>query len=834
MILRASLIAIAAVLADPLSAQTGTSAQNAALAQSGSANANPAAWPQASSPPAITDAATERRIDALIARMTVEQKVGQTVQADISAITPADLERYPLGSILAGGNSGPNGNERASPAEWHALVKAFRDTSMKSGPGKLPIPILFGVDAVHGHNNIPGATVFPHNIGLGAARDEALIRRIGEATAAEIAATGIEWTFAPTLAVPQDPRWGRTYEGYSQDPALVRRYATAMTLGLQGSLVPGRPLAPNRVAATAKHFLADGGTSGGKDQGDALLGEAELVRIHAQGYPASINAGALTVMASFSSWNGVKHHGNKSLLTDVLKQRMGFEGLIVGDWNAHGQIPGCTNTNCPAAINAGLDLYMAPDSWKDLYENLVRQVKAGEVPMARLDDAVRRVLRVKAKLGLLDGARPRSGSFATVGAPPHLALAREAVAKSLVLLKNNGGLLPIKPGARVLVAGDGADNIGKQSGGWTITWQGTGTTPADFPNGQSIYAGIAAAVGEAGGRATLSADGGYTTKPDVAIVVYGEDPYAEFQGDIPTLDYQPAGATDLALLKKLKAAGIPVVSVFLSGRPMWTNPEINASDAFVAAWLPGSQGAGVADVLVAGKNGRPRREFTGKLSFAWPATAASPVTKPLFPYGHGLTYGDRRPLGPLSEAPGVDIAAALNVDRYFQAGRALAPWTMTVSDAGGARPVENGPAESPSGAVGIRSVDLAAQEDAKKVIWSGPGSVTISGPAADLSRELTGAFSLAVDWRIDTPPAGRVTLALGDRPLDVTSLIASAGTGQVVTTQVPLRCFAEAGADIRRIGTPFTLSGDRPFAVTLSRVRLEPITSALPCPAAAR
>jgi beta-glucosidase len=809
----------------------GSVAAAPAHAQSG-AVADPSAWPKADSPAAITDAATEARIAGLIARMSVEQKVGQTIQADIGAITPADLARYPLGSILAGGNSGPGGNERAKPAQWRSLVQAFRDASTREGPGRVPVPILFGVDAVHGHNNVPGATLFPHNIGLGATRDPQLIRRIGEATAKEVAATGIEWTFAPTLAVPQDPRWGRTYEGYAENPTLVASYAREMTLGLQGPLGPG-PLAAGRVAASAKHFLADGGTRGGKDQGDAVLPEAELVRLHAQGYPPAIDAGALTVMASFSSWNGAKHHGNRSLLTDVLKERMGFDGLVVGDWNAHGQITGCTTVSCAAAINAGLDLYMAPDSWRGLFDSLVAQVKAGEVPMARLDDAVRRILRVKAKLGLLDGDRPAVDA-AAIGSPAHLALAREAVAKSLVLLKNQGSVLPIRPGARVLVTGSGADNLTKQTGGWTITWQGTGTSPADFPNGESIYAGLAKAVREAGGVATLSADGGFTDKPDVAVVVYGEDPYAEFQGDVATLDYQPAGATDLALLRRLKAADVPVVSVFLSGRPMWVNPELNASDAFVAAWLPGSQGGGIADVLVAGRDGRPRSDFTGRLPFAWPATAASPVRRPLFPYGYGLSYAAARPVPRLSEEPGIDVTAALNVDRYFEGGRALAPWTISLADAGGARVAEGVATTSPSGAVGIRSVDLAAQEDAKRVTWTGQGSVTIDGPAADLTRQLSDGFALSVDWRIDARPAGPVSIALNGRVLDVTAPIRAAPVGEVTTLTVPLRCFIASGGGLTKVGTPFALASGGAFTATLARVRLVPSASGAACPPAAQ
>ena len=476
------------------------------------------------------------------------------------------MARYPLGSILAGGNSGPYGDERASAAKWAQLVREFREASRKSGAG---IPVIFGVDAVHGHSNLPGATIFPHNIGLGAARDPELIGRIGAATAAEIAGSGIEWTFAPTLAVPQDTRWGRTYEGYADDPQLVAAYAKTMTLGLQGQLVAGKPLAKDRVAATAKHFLADGGTLDGRDQGDARISETELIAKHAQGYPASIDAGALTVMVSFSSWNGVKNHGNASLLTDVLKQRMGFAGLVVGDWNGHGQIPGCSATDCPAAINAGLDLFMAPDSWKGVFDSTLAAAKDGRISAARLDDAVRRILRVKYKLGLMGDALTERGDSAAVGAPRHLELAREAVAKSLVLLKNNDAVLPIRKGQNVLIAGPGADNMAMQAGGWTITWQGTDTRADDFPNGQTVGRAIADAVTANGGKAAVSSDGQYTERPDVAVIVLGEKPYAEFEGDVPNLAFQSKSGED-ALIARLKSQDIKVVVVFLSGRPMFT------------------------------------------------------------------------------------------------------------------------------------------------------------------------------------------------------------------------------------------------------------------------
>ncbi|WP_298193981.1 glycoside hydrolase family 3 protein [Novosphingobium sp.] len=765
--------------------------------------AHPALWPAAHSPAAITTPATERRITRMIAAMTLEQKVGQMIQADISAITPEDLARYPLGSILAGGNSGPWGDERADAAKWAKLVRAFRAASAKAGAG---IPMLFGIDAVHGHSNLPSATIFPHNIGLGAAHDPALIRRIGEVTAIEVAASGIDWTFAPTLAVPQDLRWGRSYEGYAADPALVASYAKAMTIGLQGPLIPGKPLAADRVAATAKHYLADGGTDGGKDQGDALISERELVARHAQGYPPAINAGALTVMASFSSWNGAKNHGNQSLLTDVLKGRMGFQGLVVGDWNGHGQIPGCTVTDCAKTFTAGLDLAMAPNSWKGLYEATVREAKDGTIPMARIDDAVRRILRVKAKLGLL-GANPVDrGNPSVVGADAHLAVAREAAAKSLVLLKNNGSVLPLKPGAKVLITGPGADSMAMQAGGWTITWQGTDTTAADFPKGQTIGRAIAAAIKDAGGSAAISADGSFANRPDVAVVVYGEQPYAEFQGDMPNIAFR-AQAGEKDLLAKLKAQGIKVVSVFLSGRPMFVGTELNASDAFVAAWLPGTQGQGVADVLVAGKAGKPARGFTGKLPFPWPADAVSPVKTPLFPTGYGLTYASKSMVGTVNEDPHVDLVASASEGVYIALGKVPSPWHLSL---------DPGIAERP--------VDIGAQEDARQYSWAEPGAIGIDGPPVDLMRQLDEEFALKLEGRLDAA-AGPIAVTMAGATLKVTP---SAGA---LTLRIPLRCFKDAGADFKSVGTPLRIAGDKGLVLSLRGASIEGVGETIPCPA---
>jgi beta-glucosidase len=775
----------------------------------GDAFANPGIWPAAASPAAITSPRTEDAITALLAKMTVEQKVGQIIQADISAISPADLKKYPLGSILAGGNSGPYGNERASAAKWKRLVDAYRKASRKTGAG---IPILFGVDAVHGHSNLPGATIFPHNIGLGAAHDPDLIARIGAATAAEIAGSGIEWTFAPTLAAPQDVRWGRTYEGYSSDPALVARYSSAMTLGLQGTLEAGKPLSASHVAATAKHYLADGGTADGRDQGDARISESELIALHAQGYPPAINAGALTVMASFSSWNGTKHHGNASLLTDVLKGRMGFKGLVVGDWNGHGQVAGCISTDCPAAINAGLDLFMAPDSWKKLFNSTVAAARDGRISNARLDDAVRRILRVKYKLGLMGDEAVSRGKVSAIGAQAHLDLAREAVAKSLVLLKNNGSVLPIRPGANVLIAGPGADNMAMQAGGWTISWQGTDTKASDFPKGQTIGRAIASEVSNAGGKATLSPTGTFTAKPDVAIIVLGEKPYAEFEGDIPHLAFKP-DAADIKTIEALKAQGVPVVVLFLSGRPLFTGKLINLTDAFVAGWLPGSQGQGVADVLVAGRNGKAKRDFTGKLPFAWPVDARAPMSNPLFELGYGLSYASKVQLGRVNEEAGVDLSNRDATSVFMVRGKVPAPWRL-VQD----------------GSITSRAVDIGAQEDARQFIWSNTASLAIEGAAVDLLPQLEAGSSLLIDWRIDTLAGGPLRLSLGGGEFDIRSDIVRVGARKAIQTRIPLRCFKEKGAKLDAVGSAIRIQAGPGSIVSIRNVRIELGGSDTPCP----
>ncbi len=816
--------------------------------QAAAGRLHPEKWP-APTQQRLIDPAVEARVDALLKQLSLEEKVGQVIQGDIGSITPEDLRKYPLGSVLAGGNSGPGGDDRAPPQAWLNLADQFYRVALEKRPGHTPIPVLFGVDAVHGHGNIGAATIFPHNIGLGAAHDPDLLRRIGAVTAVEMAATGIDWTFAPALSVVRDDRWGRSYEGFSEDPEIVAGYSAAIVEGVQGKAGSKEFMAPGRIVASAKHFLADGGTDKGRDQGDALASEDELIRIHNAGYPPAIDAGVLTVMASFSSWQGIKHHGNKELLTDVLKGRMGFNGFIVGDWNAHDQLPGCTKVNCPTAINAGLDMYMAADGWKQLYENTLAQVKDGTIPMARLDDAVRRILRVKVLSGLFEKAAPKDRpglpSLSTLGSPEHRAVGREAVRKSLVLLKNDAGVLPLSPKARVLVAGDGADNIGKQSGGWTISWQGTGNRNDEFPGATSILSGIKGAVTAAGGQVDYDKAGNFTSKPDVAIVVFGEEPYAEFQGDVETLEYQPDEKTDLALLKKLRAQGIPVVAVFLSGRPMWVNPELNASDAFVAAWLPGTEGGGVADVLFTGADGKVRYDFNGKLSFSWPRTAVqTPLNRgdkgynPLFAYGYGLTYQDKTKVGTVPEQSGVAAGTRQNAGIYFRAGRAAAPWSLGLRDAQGELRVTTTTAASPGSVLSLRSVDVAAQEDAKQVVWSGkaPGSLAISGRAVDLSRQSNGDVTLSVRYRVDQAPGGKVQMAMGcgtdcAGTLDVTDILRKAPVGSITTLKIPLKCFAGAGAKMDRVEAPLILTSSSALGLTFTDVKLEADPTNAVCPA---
>jgi beta-glucosidase len=611
----------------------------------------------AAPPPQITALLEERnipqRVEELLARMTLDQKVGQMTQAERAYISPDEVREYHIGSVLSGGGSTPGDN---TPADWVAMNDAFWAASMSEGEGRIPIPLLYGVDAIHGHGNVRGATVFPHNIGLGAANDPDLVERVAAVTAREVLATGVDWTFAPTLAVARDGRWGRTYESYSEDSEIVAAYAGRFVEGLQ------QGLGEEGILACAKHWVGDGGTTGGVDQGDTAMPLSEMEKVHIAPYYPAVGAGILTVMASYSSWNGNKCHGHRYLLTELLKKKMGFAGMVVSDWNGADQLSEDYQEAVGMAVNAGIDLFMVPKTWKELIQALKDHVAAGTVPMARIDDAVRRILTVKHLYGLFERPRPAERPRAndeSFGSAAHRDVAREAVRKSLVLLKNQGDILPLDRGRRLLVAGRNADDRGHQCGGFTIKWQGTsGNDPIE--GGTSIWEGIRDVVPDA----VLSADGSAVDEGDfdAAIVVIGERPYAEGLGDLrdadrvamgsgmerPDLELKPYADSmalskthpeDLAAIERIASRGIPVVAVLISGRPLVVNRELDLSRAFVAAWLPGSEGQGVADVLFG------EYDFSGRLSFSWPMEDGKPINRgdadydPPFAYGFGLRHG---------------------------------------------------------------------------------------------------------------------------------------------------------------------------------------------------
>ena len=587
-------------------------------------------WPHVDS--AIKpDAAMEANIARIVSQMTLRQKIGQMTQAEIKAVTPEDIRKNYIGSVLNGGGSWPYMMKHATLKDWVDMSDGFYDAAMTTDM-KTKIPLLWGTDAVHGHGNVIGATLFPHNIGMGAAHDPELIGEIGAATAKAVRATGINWVFAPTLAVVEDQRWGRTYEGFSSDPMEVKSYASAYVTGMQGDFSKA-----GNVVATAKHYIGDGGTLNGKDQGVNMASESDLMNIHGQGYYGAIGAGVQTVMASYSSWtDGAtgkdygKMHGDEYLLTEVLKKKMGFDGFVISDWNAVSQLPGCFNYHCPQAINAGIDMMMVPLEWDKFIEATVADVEGGAIPMSRIDDAVTRILRVKMRAGIF-GKRPSGNPYAgKASAIQARDLARRAVSESLVLLKNEGAVLPLKKGAKILVVGKSADSLGNQTGGWSVTWQGTDNANSDFPNADSILAGIKAEAGSV----TYSADasGVDVSQYDAVIAVVGEMPYAETAGDISNLSHTARYPEDVKVLQAVSGKGKPVITVFESGRTAYANDLINLSDAFVAAWLPGTEGKGVSDVLFGVK------DFKGTLSFDWPSAGCPADAKPLFALGYGLSY----------------------------------------------------------------------------------------------------------------------------------------------------------------------------------------------------
>ncbi len=806
------------------------------------ASSNISIWPQLDIE-VKKDSKVEAQVAEILASMTLEQKIAQMIQPEIKDITIEDMRKYGFGSYLNGGGAFPDNNKHATPADWIKLAEAMYQASVDDSLDGSNIPAMWGTDAVHGHNNVIGATLFPHNIGLGATNNPQLIESIAEITAKEVMVTGIDWVFAPTVAVVRDDRWGRAYEGYSEDPEIVRNYSAAIVKGLQGSADKDF-LGDERVISTVKHFIGDGGTEGGDDQGDNIASEQELFDIHAQGYVGGLTAGAQSVMASFNSWHGSKVHGNKYLLTDVLKDKMGFDGFVVGDWNGHGQIEGCTNESCPQAINAGLDIFMVPtNAWKALYENTIGQVNNGEIAQSRIDDAVSRILRVKIRAGIFDKPSPEkrvlSGRTELIGAKAHREVAQQAVRESLVLLKNKNNILPLSPHQNILVAGNGADNIGKQSGGWTITWQGTGNNNNDFPGGSSIFAGIKDKLASGEGSVQLSVDGLFETKPDVAIVVFGEDPYAEGNGDTDNLEYQRGNKTDLALLKRLKAQGIKVVSVFISGRPLWVNAELNASDAFVAAWLPGSEGASVSEVLFSKASGEIAYDFRGKLSFSWPAHAHQTTVnrfdsdyQPLLPYGFGLTYQQQKNekilllSDQLSEVSD-KVSDELPYLKIFELA-VKKPWIISLqSDQQSSVVTSN---TQSVGAISLRTMDKIVQEDARTITFDGSelASVNIfNNFPEDLRAYEEAKSALSFNIRLEAAPTAQVNLAMicdgaCRGSLDITSLLINNSLNEWHTVTIDLSCFKESGTDFARVIAPFSLSTNGEMSLSFADINLIP------------
>ena len=829
-------------------------------------------WPPVQSVIA-KDEAVEARVNALVGAMSLEEKVGQILQVEISAVTPAEVKQYHLGSVLNGGGSWPRGKKGSTSEEWNSLADELWAASVDPA-NPHPIPIIWGVDAVHGHNNVKGATMFPHNIGLGAANDPDLMKRIGEVTAREVAHTGLDWAFAPTIAVVRDDRWGRTYEGYSEDPSIVEVYSAKMVEGLQGQL--GKDAKTNeKVIATAKHFLGDGATLEGTDQGITNVTEPELRTLHGRGYVTALRAGVQTVMASYSSWKdkaqgdgakAYKMHGNKYLLTDVLKTKMGFDGFVISDWNGLGQLTmansdsprDCTNSNCPQAINAGVDMAMVPyhDEWKAFITNTLASVKSGEIPQERLDDAVRRILRVKIRAGLFEKPKPSARNAShEIGTAENRAVAREAVRKSLVLLKNNASALPVSRSAKVLVAGKSANNLSNQSGGWTLTWQGTDNTDDQFGGGTTLWQ----AVQKVAPKAVLdtSADGAMADATyDVALVAIGETPYAEGQGDIKknkTLELAQLRPEDYTLLQKLKAKGVKkIVTVFFSGRPLLANKEINASDAFVAAWLPGTEGEGLTDVLFSKEDGSVNSDFQGKLSYSWPKdpcqtslNRGDATYEPLFAYGYGLTYAQPKESSTYTEASqaygcGVapDDGTTTNTTlTLFDRGN-QDNWVMRMgapSNWGGIDVQQNTASTTAMGADEISATPVDDKEGhqwaAVNVVWRGTGQVYMQNKSGNVGRDLhsyvNSKGSLVFAVKVNSAPAANVNLSthcvypcLGEIPLAET-LKGVAGKGWQELA-IPIKCLTDTGLDATNVNSPFLLYTSGALDLTLASIRWEP------------
>ncbi|GGS20692.1 glycoside hydrolase family 3 protein [Actinokineospora fastidiosa] len=816
-------------------------------------------WPRLRSAIA-PDPAVEARVARLVTRMTLEEKLGQMIQPELAQLTPQDVTDYKIGSALNGAGIWPGGDRHAGVAAWVETVDTFwaaAEEAYRDRPFR--IPFMWATDAVHGHNNVYGATVFPHNIGLGAAGDPDLVRRIGRASAREILATGMDWTFAPTVTTPRDRRWGRYYEGYSEDPELVHAYAAAMVEGLQGgaeALRTGRG-----VIATVKHWVADGGTADGADRGTARCPEDHVRNIHAAGFYSAIEAGAQCVMASFSSWENPanydhspgrgepynhKVHGSRYLITDVLKDAIGFDGIVISDWDAHSEVANCAPGDAGYAINAGLDVLMIAGraAWQSVYHTAIEQVRSGIIPMSRIDDAVARVLRVKLRAGLWTRPRPTERPVGTVGG--HHELSREAARRSVVLLKNTAGVLPIRRSARVLATGSGVNDISKQTGGWTLTWQGDDIVPADLPGGATVAEALAEAAADVVVDPELIRVD--PTVYDVAVVVLGEDSYAEMRGTLKPwrslgyADLKLSYARDLEILRKLRHAGVPIVTVFLTGRPLYVTEEINLSDAFAVAWLPGPHGGGIADVLFGA------HDFTGRLPSSWPrGRFTSAVNRipphipdyavppeetepegddaPLFEVGYGLTLADLGP-GPLPlDPPRVAPPAAAEAVPLpiLTGGRPATGLRFRIGGHNTWSRVDIDFA-APTDELIVRADPLGGE---LRLRFKGFPAFVYAENTSGLPRDLRGyaaaggAISLGI--RVVERPERPLYLAVHDdypaQPgLDITDRLGEEWT----TLRVPLAELRRIGSDLEHVDVPFMIYTEGSGCVELRNIRWTP------------
>ena len=838
-------------------------------------------WPSINS--SITkDSNIEFKVQKILDQMTLEEKIGQMIQPNLRDVTPEEAQAYKLGSLLNGGGTWANNDKYASALDWAktadeywtALQEAYNDRPFS-------IPFMWATDAVHGHNNIFGATLFPHNIGLGAAYDPDLIYRIGIATAKEVTATGMDWTFAPTVATPRNLHWGRVYEGYSEDPEIVYHYAGKMVEGLQGN--PQDLRGEHRVISNVKHWIGDGGTIDGVDRGNNAYTEEQLLNIHAMGYISGLNAGAQVVMSSFSGWLNDKNvsHDNQAyndklsgshyLLTEVLKNKMGFDGVIVSDWNSHAEVIACEDGNANYCINAGLDILMvtARNDWKSTISHAIEGVQSGEIPLSRINDAVTRILRIKMRAGLWEKPKPtervNAGQQDTLGHREHKKLAREAVRKSLVLLKNKNNALPLTRKQSLILTGSAANNIQKMTGGWSMTWQGSDTTPDDFPGCQPLLKAIES-VNTLSLTHYIESLTPKTQLPDAefAIVAIGEDPYAEIVGDIKswqTLEYSKlkrAYRSDLETIRTLKKAGKKVITLFFSGRPLYVNEEINLSDAFVAAWLPGTEGAGITDIIFKNSTNDIEFDFQGKLSFSWPKMKHSfavnripphipnyqipqqeqnPNGKhaPLFNVGYGLNYQqdinqqmdlDNIPLD-LAESASTETIATQAIE--FFGVLSTGDFALNMADHNcWLTGVEiSGNNASRCATIESMPIDYIHQQDGRKLIFLGGDAMvylqSIDQSPINLKPYLNAQGYLTIAIKLIEPPSGKVELAVHrDIPnsptLDITSRLSALPLNEWSELSVSLAEFDLIGCEFEHVNTPFMLFTTATLSLELGKI----------------